>query len=318
MNIFYYLMRTRILIFTMSVALFSTSLLATHEINKSDQLAHLYRAAIIDRFYPPSEPFLTNDEREMHTWMYGVIDIDRDRIKEPYYHGDIVQMIAADSQIAFTRYPIDGKRSPMKEILTSLHVILSRMASLPIDALVLSWESSTLISSFNFPFTKDKRELYIQTIESWGERDEIWADTYKVIRAIESLTIQGVKVFTIAGNSGSRTVNTLSFAKGVITVGAKEPELSHFIANNVFVDVYEQAAYELHRIDNNKGQPIGYDVNEDGCEDINIEQVSQRKSTDLPKTVWPPIKGSSFAAPMAMKKALLHIGSKESKTCVRM
>ncbi|WCN13323.1 hypothetical protein GV054_10045 [Marinomonas mediterranea] len=275
----------------------------------------LYRAAIIDRFFPPSEPFLNAKDKESHTWMYGLVDVDRDRVKEPYYHGDIVQIIAASPQIAFTRYPIEGKQKPMKEILTNLRVILARMPTLPVDSLVLSWESSTLISAFPTPFEKRYSERYIQVLKAWGKNDEIWSDTYQVIRALEALTEQGVKVFTIAGNSGARTVNTLSFAKGVTTVGAKEPELSYFITNNVFVDVYEQAAYEIKRIDNQIGQTVGYDINDDGCEDIPLALISRTKQTTLPAKVWPPIKGSSFAAPLAMKKALLNLQDNQEIVC---
>lgn len=272
----------------------------------------LYHVAIIDRFYPPVELFDNEEDKYLHTALYGLLDIDHDQRKEALYHGDIVQLIAQDPNITFLRYPITGQASPMHEILQALISINDRFAFAPIDSLVLSWESSTLISSFEQPLRIGHREQYIETIHQWGQESSAWQDTYEVIRELETLVRKGAQVYTISGNSGPRTINTLSFAEGVTTVGAAEAELNYFIANNIFVDTYEQAAYLLKRIDSTAGVPLGYDINGDGCPDIPIQSLTSQSSDNLPDVLWPPIKGSSFAAPMALKKALI----KEPLSCL--
>lgn len=264
----------------------------------------LYHIAIIDRFYPPLEGFESEADKNEHLWMYGVVDIDHDYRKEQFYHGDIVQFIASAPNFVFLRYPITGQQSPMREIYNALTSINDRFEKAPIHSLILSWESSTLISAFETPLSTEHREQYINTIQQWGQSFPGWHDTYLVIRALESLTQKGANVFTIAGNSGPRTINTLSFAKGVTTVGASERELNYFITDNVFVDTYEQAAYQLTRIDDEQGMPLGYDIDGDGCNDIPISALSSQNFHNLPSTLWPPIKGSSYAAPMALKKTL--------------
>ncbi len=266
----------------------------------------LYYIAIIDRFYPPMEGFLSEEDKIQHTGLYGLLDIDNDRQKEAFYHGDIVQLIASDPSFVFLRYPLAGQQSPMQEILNALTSINDRFAATPIDALILSWESSTLMSAFNEPLVREHREQYIQMIQQWGQEFPSWQETYLVIRALEQLTQQGATVYTISGNSGPRTINTLSFADGVTTVGAAEEELNYFITDNAFVDVYEQAAYHLKRVDDAAGMPVGYDITGNGCQDIPIEALSSHSYDALPSALWPPIKGSSFAAPMALKKALLR------------
>lgn len=280
-------------------------LILTLQNSFADTTTDYYHIAIIDRFYPPMEAFASEEDKIRHRWLYGVVDIDQDDDKEAYYHGDIVQLIANAPNFVFFRYPLAGHKSPMKEILLSLNSINDRFDRAPIDSLILSWESSTLISSFEVPLTRAHREQYIETIRQWGKTAPGWYDTYQVIRALEKLTAKGARVFTIAGNSGPRTVNTLSFAAGVTTVGAVEDELNYFISDNVFVDVYEQAAYSFRRLDDINGQPVGYDVNGDGCGDIPITALTSKDTENLPESLWPPIKGSSFAAPMALKKALI-------------
>ncbi|MBJ7552522.1 hypothetical protein [Marinomonas ostreistagni] len=265
----------------------------------------LYHVAIIDRFYPPMESFQSDEDKILHTTLYGLVDIDKDYRKETLYHGDIVQLIANDPNIVFLRYPLTGQDTPMREIFQAITSINDRFAFAPIDSLVLSWESSTLASAFEDPLKLEHREQYIEAIRVWGEEFPAWKDTYNVIRAMEELVLKGAQVFTISGNSGPRTINTLSLAKGVTTVGAIEPELSYFIADNVFVDTYEQAAYSLKRIDDQLGNSLGYDLDGDGCSDIPLSSLTSQSINDLPEVLWPPIKGSSFAAPMALKKALI-------------
>jgi hypothetical protein len=241
---------------------------------QADAQQTVYRVAIVDRFFPPAQGFETDADRVQHGWLYGMMDLDNDEKKEPFYHGDVVRLIASHPQITFIHYPIQDGHAPMEEILSNINNILARYDRQPIDAVILSWESSTLISAF--------------------------------ILALESLVSKGIQVFTISGNGGRGMVNTFSFAEGVTTVGAKEKELGHFIANNPFVDTYARAAYEVSRVDDNEGNPTGYDLNGDGCVDIPLDRLTGylEPSHDYPKKFWRLLTGSSFAAPAALKAAL--------------
>ncbi|WOG25531.1 hypothetical protein [Endozoicomonas sp. 8E] len=266
----------------------------------------VYRVAIIDRFFPPAEGFENDEERVLHGWLYGMMDLDDDERREPFYHGDVVRMIASHPQITFIQYPIlDGKK-PMSEILVNLQNLLARYEKQPVDAVLLSWESSTLISTFKAPLQLERAAEYKDKVREMGQADEVWKTTYQIIIALEALTAQGIQVYTIAGNGGRGMINTFSLADDVVTVGSVEPELKHFVANNPFVDTYARAAYEVIRVDDSEGEPVGYDLNGDQCVDIPLNRLTgySRKITEYPKKFWRLLTGSSFAAPAALKAAL--------------
>lgn len=268
----------------------------------------VFRVAIVDRFYPPVNGFVTSEERDEHILLYGMFDLDDDDYKEPYYHGDVVRLIAADPRFIFLQYPLSGQQHPMQEILLSLREIQIRQKSMPIDALVLSWESSTLVSAFDVPLSLGRVRHYKEIVRQWGELYPEWHYTYQIILTLEALAADGVAVFTISGNGGRGMVNTFSFAEGVMTVGSIEPELQHFIADNPFVDMRTRAAYQLTRMDKATGEPLGYDLDGDGCLDIPLSDFSARNGYDeeYPKHYWKTLKGSSFAAPAALKGLLLE------------
>lgn len=266
-----------------------------------------FRVAIVDKFFPPTEGFNDEDDRRITNGLYGLFDLDRDEQKETLYHGDVVKLIAADPRFSFFTYPMRNGSTPMEEILTNLRKIHLRMHQQPVDALILSWESSTLASAFEKPLKPENVKIYKSQIRDWGHENPSWQATYKIILMLETLARQGVKVYTIAGNGGPGMVNTFSFASGVTTVGAIEPGLSDFVSNNPFVDVYAQAAYTIRRIDSPDGQILGYDIDGDHCPDIPLSRLSgfHQPGQQLPGSYWKPIKGSSFAAPRALKEALL-------------
>ncbi|NVK41589.1 MAG: hypothetical protein HWE39_10145 [Oceanospirillaceae bacterium] len=267
--------------------------------------------AIVDRFFPPTELFASERDREVQLWLYGLLDVDSDRRKEPYFHGDLVRLIASHPDLVFFNYPIGFDMHPLDAIVLNLREIRARFPEQPVDAVLLAWESSTLISAFGKPLRTDEREDYKSKLRTWAEEGGDWYRTLAIIEELEYLTSQGVLVVTIAGNGGRGTVNTFSFASGVVTVGAKEEELSDFVSNNALVDLHEQAAYFAYRVDDAQGVAAGYDLNGDGCADIPISAVSGRQ---YPKRSWPPLKGSSFAAPMALKKLLLG-GAASARNC---
>ena len=271
-----------------------------------DVMRNTWRVALIDRFYPSVNH--TTDNSSHHRVLHGLLDLDNDELPEPYYHGDLVQMIANDPRLIFIQYPIFDNRPPLKEILSRLVQIRGSLARFPIDALLLSWESSTLVSAFEKPLKPENVKLYKSLVREWGEADSIWYATSQIILQLEWLSQQGVAVFTIAGNGGSGMVNTFSFAEGVTTVGASEPELRHFVANNAFVDLKAPAAYQPKRMDSRDGIAMGYDINGDNCIDIPLNQLSSFDAFEhrsFSSRPWPILKGSSFAAPAALKAHLL-------------
>ncbi|UTW12842.1 hypothetical protein [Marinobacterium rhizophilum] len=268
------------------------------------------RVAIVDRFFPALSA--SAQEQDLQRWMYGMLDLDGDQIKEPYYHGDLVRLIAAHPDLSFFLYPIASDRPPLESIVLNLREIRARLERQPVDAVLLSWESSTLISAFEVPLYRSRAAHYLTQLEEWNESGGNWASTVAIIRELEALADAGVTVVTIAGNGGRGMVNTFSFARGVITVGAIEPELANFVSDNALVDRREPAAYFARLLSTPDGVPLGYDLDGDLCPDIQLHTLSSYASArdGFPVNPWPPLKGSSFAAPAALKKILLaeHAG----------
>lgn len=274
-------------------------------LNHHDNQQRFQRIAVIDRFYPA---FLSEQRREDQSIMYGMLDIDADDQRDALFHGDLVQMVAADPRVIFLRYPIRAGKPALQQIQQQLQQILLELPRRPVDGLILSWESSTLISALDRQLRPRFAERYQAVVRHWGKSSDVWRQTAEIIEQLEQLSARGVQVYTIAGNGGRAMVNTFSFARGVITVGAVEPELAHYVADNGFVDTYARAAYELVRIDDRNGRPLGYDIDGDWCADIPMQRLSsygQSNVAEYPNRYWKLLKGSSFAAPAALKKAML-------------
>lgn len=269
------------------------------------QKAASFRVALVDKFYSSSKT--TPADQDTQDALHGLLDLDGDQIKEPFYHGDLVRMIATDPDIAVLPYAIRPGERPLNGLLRNLQDIRRDIFwGEQIDAVLLPWESSTLVSAFEDTLRVEHLDAYMKTLEEWASRDPIWEMTWEIILVLEDIVDYGGLVFTIAGNGGPRMVNTYSFAEGVVTVGAAEPELQHFVSNNAFVDMYDKAAYVPVRVDDISGVPQGYDLNNDGCTDIDIADISSRSDVDLPRVYWKVLKGSSFAAPAALKRSLLN------------
>lgn len=269
--------------------------------------APVYRVALVDHFYPPLEALDNSEARRRHRRLHGPLDLDADDLPEPFYHGDLVEMIAAHPQLIFLRYPLAHNGAPMAEILQRLQQVETRFAQHPVDALLLSWESSTLISAFEKPLRRENVKHYQALIRDWGRQYPVWQQSWQIIRQLERLAALGIQVFTIAGNGGRGMVNTFSFARGVTTVGASEPELAHFVANNTFVDTQARAAYPLLSLRDANGEMLGYDLDNDQCADIQATQLSAgyQPASHYNREHWQILKGSSFAAPAALKAQLV-------------
>ena len=78
------------------------------------------------------------------------------------------------------------------------------------------------------------------------------------------------------------------------------------MANNVFVDRHGRVAYLIRLVSDTSGRPIGYDVNNDQCADIPIACLSAYSPlrSEYPATSFWAIRGSSFAAPTALRRQL--------------
>ncbi|MFC6673238.1 hypothetical protein [Marinobacterium aestuariivivens] len=244
----------------------------------------------------------------MQLWMHGLLDADNDRRKEPYYHGDLIRLIASHPDFIFLLYPISGHGHALESILQNLRELRARLPSQNVDAVLLAWESSTLVSAFEKPLRRERKSQYKAQLQAWAGQGSDWNNTLAIIDQLEALAESGVAVITIAGNGGRGMVNTFSFARGVVTVGAIEDELGDFVSDNALVDRHEQAAYFALRVDSENGEPKGYDLDGDGCTDIPLSSLSGHRAgrQDYPARSWPPLKGSSFAAPRALKKILLE------------
>ncbi|MGB0712735.1 MAG: hypothetical protein ACPGUC_04165 [Gammaproteobacteria bacterium] len=281
----------------------------------------MYRVVLLDRFYPGDYTVPRPMEQDLLDSLYGMVDLDRDRSREPLYHGDVVEMLLAHPDIQVLRYPLPGDRTPMEGILHQLRKVMGDARDHHIDAVLLPWESSTLISALEprdpleaqRPLRPRDVARYVETVRGWGRTSDVWKVTYDIIRALEALSATGMKVYTIAGNGGRGMVNTFSFADGVTTVGASERELSSFVSHNAFVDERDQAAYLFRRIDDSQGLPLGYDLDGDGCPEVGLRRLTgysvARK--DYPRESWRALKGSSFAAPRALRRFLVGTGRPE-------
>ncbi len=269
--------------------------------------APVYRVALVDHFYPPLDALDNTEARRRHRHLHGPLDLDADEFPEPFYHGDLVEMIAAHPQLIFLRYPLAHGGAPMEKILQRLQQIETRFTQHPVDALLLAWESSTLISAFEKPLRQDNVKHYQALIRDWGKQYPVWQHSWQIIRQLERLAGLGIHVFTIAGNGGRGMVNTFSFARGVTTVGASEPELAHFVANNAFVDIQARAAYPLLSLRDAQGEMLGYDLDNDQCVDIPAARLSAgyQPASHYARQHWQVLKGSSFAAPAALKAQLV-------------
>lgn len=282
---------------------------AAAEATARDRPETVWRVAVIDSFYPGDDAFASEADRRRHLFVNDAFDIDGDRRRDPYYHGDIVRIFLKGRGIEAVPYVVGDPSRAKEQILHQLNRIREQRAvGGRIDGLVLAWESSTLLSAFEGPLVPEERKALQERIRQWSEDSDSWRTTYRIILALEELARDGVAVYTIAGNAGVRAVNTYSFAEGVRVVGdaAPDPEVS-WIASNGLVDVLEQAAFKVRLIHGDSQRALGYDIDEDGEADIPVYRVSSYRPNGArpPRESWIVLRGSSFAAPLAMRRHLL-------------
>jgi hypothetical protein len=208
------------------------------------------RVAVIDVFYPGDGAFDSEADRQFQLLLHDAVDIDGDRRRDPYYHGDIVSIFLGSTGVDVVPHRIVDMRDPKHQILGHLRRILWRVRSgETMDAVLLAWESSALESSFGEIPTTDRERRYRDEVRSWSDGSDSWRQTSAIIEALGDLTRAGVEVYTIAGNAGRGRINTYSLAEGVLTVGAVESdEDGTWIVRNAFVDLLARSTFPVRLV----------------------------------------------------------------------
>ena len=238
------------------------------------------RVALIDMFYPGDATFSSEADRADAPSGCDAIDVDGDGIPDPYCHGDLIALLIAHPGIDVVPYPVTNIRYAKRDIRRHLRQIAREAhTTRRVDAVLLPWESSTLVSSFGRPLQVWQAETYKAIVREWGLRDPAWRHNHDIIRTMEELVTMGVRVYTVAGNSGTGMVNTYSFAAGIVTVGGAEADAEgRWLSRNAFVTTVAQSVYRVRLIRDEAGLPVGYDVDEDGIVDVPIECVGAIKA----------------------------------------
>jgi len=265
-----------------------------------------YRVAVIDMFYPGDYSFGSRSERDRQFLVRDAVDVDGDGVRDPYYHGDIVSLYADDPAIEIVPYNVGNLTTAKEQIAHHLVTIQDQVArGETVDAILLAWESSTLIASLGDPIRLDQAPAYKAKLRGWRDESDDWRWTYEIVTRLEQLTASGVAVFTIAGNTGPRMINVYTLAEGGTAVGAAEGDVeAAWSGRNAFVDTVAPAIYHVRLVRGATGQMSGYDLNEAGLADVPVERVSSfhdgRPGID-PHTDA-VLHGSSYAAATAVKR----------------
>jgi len=268
---------------------------------RADTAPPPFRVAVVDVFGPAAGLQVGQGELVAE----DAADIDGDGLRDPVWHGDLVSLYVRDEAIATVPFPVRSQTTVKRELLAHLRDIHRRnLAGDRFDAVMFCWESSTLISAFADTLRPADRDRYQETARRWGETSESWRLTHEIILALEQLVDDGLWVVTIAGNSGPRWVNTYTFARGVIVVGASESDPDReWAVCNPLITTRAQSRYAVKLVSETSRPVFGYDIDEDGIADIPLRVgSSQYRNLGLPRETHRILKGTSFAAPTALKR----------------
>jgi hypothetical protein len=221
----------------------------------ADRCLKRYRVAVIDMFYPGDYSFGSVAERERQFQVRDAVDVDGDGRRDPYYHGDIVSLYADDPAIEIVPYNVGNLTTAKEQIARHLATIQDRVArGATLDAILLAWESSTLIRSLGDPLRVEDAAAYRAKLRAWRDESDDWRWTDEIVTRLEQLAASGVAVFTIAGNTGARMVNVYTLADGVTAVGAAEgKDAAEWSCRNPFVDTVAPAIYHVRLIQGGRG-----------------------------------------------------------------
>ena len=266
-----------------------------------------YRVAVVDMFWSPE----VAEADQGALIAADATDIDGDGLRDNIYHGDLVSLFMAADGVESVPFPVRDPSHPKEEILARLGEVLARSRSgEDFSAVMLCWESSTLISSIDRELSPEKRGAYKEIVRQWGLEDESWRLSYEIILGLEALSEAGILVVTIAGNSGPAWVNTYTFAEDVLVIGAVEPDPDgEWATSNALIDDYAQSRYTVRLVSDRERPAYGYDIDEDGVADIPLRRGSSwYRSQGTLRDGRRVLSGTSFAAPTALKRLVLSRG----------
>lgn len=263
-----------------------------------------YRVAVIDVFAPDATPRnAAADQNELIA--DDAFDLDADGLRDPIYHGDLVCTFLRGGRIETVAFPVPGRGDVKSDLLARLREIdVRKRAGDAIDAVMFCWESSTLVSAFGDTLRECDRERYRETIRAWGQTSDDWRRTYEIILALEQLARDGVNVVTIAGNSGRAWVNTYTFARDVMVVGAIEADPDgEWATSNSLITTRARSVYTVRLVTDADRPAFGYDVDGDGVRDFSVlPGSSYLQGHGALRDGQRVLKGTSFAAPAALRE----------------
>jgi len=120
-----------------------------------------YRVAVVDMFWIPEAAEAYQGE----LIAADAADIDGDGLRNNIYHGDLASLFMATDGVESVPFPVRDPARPKEEILARLGEVLARSRSgEDFSAVMLCWESSTLISSIDRELAPEKRGSYKEIV----------------------------------------------------------------------------------------------------------------------------------------------------------
>lgn len=117
----------------------------------------------------------------------------------------------------------------------------------------------------------------------------------KLLNKMDSVALNGSKIYVAAGNEGSTSLNLLSLANGMEVVGACDEFATpkDYSADNSIITRYARDEFPV------EATKDGFDITMDGKTDFKFEQMAfPWFATKQPREI--PLHGTSFAAPNAI------------------
>lgn len=164
---------------------------------------------------------------------------------------------------------------------------------------------------------KEKRDAVKDALSKLEQQDENLflkkvGQTILTIRALESLTSQGVPVYLGAGNSGETSINAYLFAEGIEVVSSTNAKgfLSSFSGDNSLVT--RKARGEFNSVPVLKdGNLIGYDITANGLADIVLPKTTAKGTYRDP--VLQKFSGRKISEVLTTKEELVEFTSSVQK-----
>lgn len=238
-----------------------------------------------------------------------IVDVDGDNIPD-LSHGEVVEryLKAENPAVIITRFQIDIDTKSGNIDNASLIKALGDVKK-QIDSgekfdgvnmsLAYEIDLDTLKDLSPANITKAEPVLRERLFNSSKKLNKDQQELKTRIEAIESITQSDVPVYIAAGNNSVHSYNTLGLAKGTTQVGALGICGDTLYARNSDVQYYEQGEYIVGPSFEGDSEVVtGYDINEDGIQDVDKNEVSGKGKYEY----YPTIKGTSFSTPIMLGK----------------